>query len=47
MRYQPMFLKNPPDIVAQFAERVPMVKGRCDPKASTAYELLLACLVYR
>ena len=36
MRYQTMFLKNPPDIVAQFAERVPMVKGRCDPKASTA-----------
>lgn len=36
MRYQTMFLKNPPDIVAQFAERVPMVEGRCDPKASTA-----------
>lgn len=36
MRHQTMFLTNPPDIVAQFAERVPMVKGRCDPKASTA-----------
>lgn len=36
MRYQTLFLKNPPDVVAQFSERVPMVKGRCDPKASTA-----------
>jgi hypothetical protein len=36
MRYQTMFMHNAPDIVAQFSERVPMVKGRCDPKASTA-----------
>jgi hypothetical protein len=36
MRYQTMYLKNPPDIVAQFSERVPMVKGRIDKKASTA-----------
>jgi len=36
MRYQTMFMTNPPDIVAQFSERVPMVKGRYDPKASTA-----------
>lgn len=36
MRYQTMYMTNPPDIVAQFSERVPMVKGRCDPKASTA-----------
>lgn len=36
MRHQTLFMKNPPDIVAQFAERVPMVRGRCDPKASTA-----------
>ena len=36
MRYQTMYLKNPPDIVAQFSERVPMVKGRIDAKASTA-----------
>lgn len=36
MRYQTMYLKNPPDIVAQFSERVPMIKGRCDKKASTA-----------
>lgn len=36
MRYQTMYMTNPPDIVAQFAERVPMVLGKCDPKASTA-----------
>lgn len=36
MRYQTLFMSRPPDVVAQFAERVPMVKGRCDPKASTA-----------
>ena len=36
MRYQTLFMHNAPDIVAQFSERVPMVKGRYDPKASTA-----------
>lgn len=36
MRYQTLFMTNPPDIVAQFSERVPMIKGRYDPKASTA-----------
>ena len=36
MRYHTLFLHNPPDVVAQFAERVPMIKGKCDPKASTA-----------
>lgn len=36
MRYQTMFMTNPPDIVAQFSERVPMIKGKYDPKASTA-----------
>lgn len=36
MRYQTMYMTNPPDIVAQFSERVPMVLGKCDPKASTA-----------
>lgn len=36
MRYNTMFLHNPPDIVAQFSERVPMIKGRIDQKASTA-----------
>ena len=35
-RYDRIFLMNPPNIVAQFSERVPMVKGRYDPKASTA-----------
>lgn len=36
MRYQTMYMTNPPDVVAQFSERVPMVMGKCDPKASTA-----------
>jgi hypothetical protein len=36
MRHNTLFLTNPPDVVAQFAERVPMVRGRCDRKASTA-----------
>ncbi len=35
-RYQRLFRPHPPAIVAQFAERVPMVKGRVDPEASTA-----------
>ena len=35
-RYDTLFSVNPPTIIAQFAERVPMVKGRIDPKASTA-----------
>ncbi len=35
-RYASLFSKTPPDIVAQFCERVPMVKGRHDPSASTA-----------
>lgn len=35
-RYQRLFLTRPPLIVAQFVERVPMVKGRCDGSASTA-----------
>lgn len=35
-RYDDLFKRNPPTIVAQFCERVPMVKGRIDPKASTA-----------
>lgn len=34
-RYQ-LFQQHPPTVIAQFAERVPMVKGRYDPKASTA-----------
>lgn len=35
-RYDKLFAKTPPMIIAQFCERVPMVKGRWDPKASTA-----------
>ena len=35
-RYESLFRSRPPAIVAQFAERVPMVKGRLDGKASTA-----------
>lgn len=35
-RYDNLFSKRPPTTVALFAERVPMVKGRWDPQASTA-----------
>jgi hypothetical protein len=35
-RLERVFSKHPPTLVAQFAERVPMVRGRLDPKASTA-----------
>lgn len=35
-RYERIFLNNPPQKFAQFSERVPMVKGRLDKKASTA-----------
>lgn len=35
-RYEALWSRRPPTFVAQFAERVPMVKGRCDPDASTA-----------
>lgn len=35
-RYRTIFAKHPPSVVALFSERVPMVKGRWDPKASTA-----------
>jgi hypothetical protein len=35
-RYERLFKKNPPSRFAQFTERVPMVKGRLDKKASTA-----------
>ena len=35
-RYERIFSKEPPIKVAQFSERVPMVKGRLDRKASTA-----------
>lgn len=35
-RYETLFRRTPPSIIAQYAERVPMVEGRYDPKASTA-----------
>jgi len=35
-RYDRLFQKHPPAKFAQFTERVPMVKGRLDRKASTA-----------
>ncbi len=35
-RYSRLFSKNKPQYFAQFTERVPMVKGRLDRKASTA-----------
>lgn len=35
-RYEAIFKENPPTVFAQFTERVPMVKGRVDQKASTA-----------
>ena len=35
-RYDRIFSSTPPSTVAQFVERVPMVKGRLDKKASTA-----------
>ncbi len=35
-RYNNIFKENPPSTFAQFSERVPMIKGRVDPKASTA-----------
>ena len=35
-RYSRLFVNDPPSVVAQFVERVPMIKGRLDPKASTA-----------
>jgi hypothetical protein len=35
-RYGGIFSETPPTKFAQFSERVPMVRGRVDPKASTA-----------
>jgi len=35
-RYAELFSKHRPSDIYQFCERVPMVKGRYDPKASTA-----------
>ncbi len=35
-RYNGIFKNRRPTYIWQFVERLPMVKGRCDPKASTA-----------
>ncbi|HVK81972.1 MAG TPA: hypothetical protein VM915_15330 [Verrucomicrobiae bacterium] len=35
-RFEKIFAQHPPNVVALFSERVPMVKGRWNPKASTA-----------
>lgn len=35
-RYEELFSRNPPRYVLQFVERVPMVKGKYDPNASSA-----------
>lgn len=35
-RYNDLFRLRPPSVIAQFAERVPMVKGCWDPAATTA-----------
>jgi hypothetical protein len=35
-RYASLFRDQPPTIYAPFVERVPMIKGRWDPNASTA-----------
>jgi hypothetical protein len=35
-RYEMLFRNRPPTLYAPFVERVPMVKGRWDPDASTA-----------
>lgn len=35
-RYEQLFSVTPPNVIAQFSERVPMVKGRLDPSISTA-----------
>jgi len=35
-RFERLFSKRPPAMVCQYVERVPMVKGRWDPSASTA-----------
>lgn len=35
-RYRRLFETRPPTLVAQFVERVPILRGRVDPRASTA-----------
>ena len=40
-----LFRDQPPTIYAPFVERVPMIKGRWDPNASTATAYAWFCLV--
>jgi hypothetical protein len=42
-RYERLFKDSPPSDILQFVERVPMVKGRCDPEvaSATAYVWLI------
>jgi hypothetical protein len=42
-RYHRLFKDRPPTHIAQFAERVAMVKGRWDPEASTATSYAWFC----
>jgi hypothetical protein len=42
-RYESIFRDRPPTLYAPFVERVPMVKGRWDPTASTATAYAWAC----
>lgn len=35
-RFSTLFDRDPPDLVFQHTERVPMVKGRCDPNVASA-----------
>lgn len=35
-RYNRLFAKHPPSSIVQYCDRVPMVKGKYDPKASSA-----------
>ena len=43
-RYRRIFEPNPPSIFAPYTERVPMVKGRLDRKASTATAYALSLI---
>lgn len=42
-RHDRLFKKNPPSVIAQFSERLPLVKGRVDPKVSTATSYCWVC----
>jgi hypothetical protein len=44
-RYERLFLPYPPTIFAPFVERVPMVKDRIDPNASTATAYCWLCWI--